>query len=65
VIRAVSLRVDQLVRVCAGPFASFRATVAEIDVRAERLKVAVEIYGRRALVELDFGQVEKLQGPMA
>ena len=59
-MRAAALRVDQLVRVCAGPFASFRATVAEIDLKAKRLKVVVEIYGRQTPVELEFGQVEKL-----
>ena len=58
--RPATLRIDQLVRVRRGPFAAFRGTIAEIDEATSRLKVAVEIYGRQTMVELEPGDVEKL-----
>jgi len=58
--RPAKLRVDELVRVRSGPFASFRGTVTEIDEAAARVKVVVAIYGRETPVELARDQVEKL-----
>ena len=57
---SASFEVDDEVRVCDGPFASFRGTIEEIDDEGPRLKVAVSIFGRVASVELEFEQVEKL-----
>ena len=63
--RAAPLRIDELVRVRSGPFASFRGTVVEIDEAGGRVKVAVEIYGRETPVDLALGEVEKLKRRMS
>lgn len=55
--RKVLFEIGQAVVVEDGPFASFNATVEEIDDARERIKVAVEIFGRSTPVELDFKQV--------
>jgi transcription termination/antitermination protein NusG len=52
--------VDDLVRVCDGPFASFRGIVQAVDEATSRLNVAVMIYGRVAPAELEFSQVKKV-----
>ncbi len=59
-INRKSFEVGEIVRVAKGPFASFRATVNDVDEEQSRLGVAVSIFGRIAPVELEFGQVEKL-----
>ncbi len=59
-VTADMFEVGDTVRVCDGPFASFRGTVQDTDDERSRLKVAVFIYGRTATAELEFGQVEKL-----
>lgn len=55
--RKVLFDIGQAVVVEDGPFASFSARVEEIDAARERIKVAVEIFGRDTPVELDFKQV--------
>ena len=51
---------DDAVRVCDGPFMSFRGVVKDVDDQSSRLSVAVTIYGRVVAAELDFGQVQRL-----
>jgi transcriptional antiterminator NusG len=60
VSRPALLRVDDLVRVRSGPFASFRGTIVEVDEVAACVKVAVAIYGRETPVEFARDEVEKL-----
>ena len=52
--------VDDAVRVCDGPFTSFRGVIKDVDDESSRLSVAVTIYGRVVAAELDFGQVQRL-----
>jgi transcription termination/antitermination protein NusG len=58
--QAKKFAVDDLVRVCDGPFASFRGVVQAVDEVRSVLSVAVMIYGRVAPAELEFSQVVRV-----
>jgi transcriptional antiterminator NusG len=51
---------DDTVRVCDGPFTSFRGIVKDVDEARSRLTVAVTIYGRVVAADLEFAQVQRL-----
>lgn len=54
-----TFEIGEMVHIKHGPFASFDATIDEIDEEKRKLKVAVSIFGRQTLVELEYYQVEK------
>ncbi len=59
-VRVVDLEVGDSVTVTDGAFASLRATISEINIDQQKLKVLVSIFGRDTPVELNFNQVSKI-----
>ena len=51
-----------LVKIMAGPLESFVGTVVSINGPSGKAMVNVEIFGRKTDVEVDFGQVKKVEG---
>ena len=49
--------IGEVVKILDGPFSTFIGTVENIDV--EKVKIAVMIFGRKTLVELNIQQIEK------
>jgi transcription termination/antitermination protein NusG len=56
----VDFEVGESVTVMDGPFATLPATINEVNVDAQKLKVLVSIFGRETPVELSFTQVAKI-----
>ena len=56
----VDFEVGESVTVMDGPFATLPATISEVNVDGQKLKVLVSIFGRETPVELTFSQVEKI-----
>ncbi len=59
-VRVVDFEVGDSVTVTDGAFASLPATISEINVDQQKLKVLVSIFGRETPVELNFNQVSKI-----
>jgi transcriptional antiterminator NusG len=59
-VRVLDFEVGDSVTVTDGAFASLPATISEINVDAQKLKVLVSIFGRETPVELNFNQVSKI-----
>ncbi|MCM3886960.1 transcription termination/antitermination protein NusG [Frankia sp. R82] len=59
-VRVQEYEVGESVTVMDGPFATLPATISEINLDAQRLKVLVSIFGRETPVELQFNQVAKI-----
>jgi transcription termination/antitermination protein NusG len=56
----VDFEVGESVTVMDGPFATLPATISEVNVDAQKIKVLVSIFGRETPVELAFSQVSKI-----
>ncbi|NCD10648.1 MAG: transcription termination/antitermination protein NusG [Negativicutes bacterium] len=57
----IDIKLQQLVRLTAGPFMGCTGKVAEINEERGKLKVLVEMFGRETPVEIDFTQVEETE----
>lgn len=58
--KAVDFEIGESITVTDGPFATLPATINEISLDSQKLKVLVSIFGRETPVELSFNQVAKL-----
>lgn len=54
-------RLGGRIRIKAGPLAAFTGRVEGINQSKSMLKVAVDIFGRRTAVKVNFREAEKLQ----
>jgi transcription termination/antitermination protein NusG len=54
-----SFQEGALVRVIVGPFASFTGPVEAILPEKNKLRVQIEIFGRKVPIELELSQIEK------
>ena len=59
-VKVVDFEVGDSVTVTDGAFASLPASISEINVDQQKLKVLVSIFGRETPVELNFNQVSKI-----
>jgi transcriptional antiterminator NusG len=59
-VKVVDFEIGESVTVMDGPFATLPASINEINVDAQKLKVLVSIFGRETPVELNFSQVSKI-----
>jgi transcriptional antiterminator NusG len=59
-VRVLDFAVGDSVTVTEGAFASLPATISEINIDSQKLKVLVSIFGRETPVELNFNQVSKI-----
>jgi transcriptional antiterminator NusG len=50
----------ETVRITSEPFDGIHGKIVDLDVKREKLKVLVSIFGRETPVEVDFAGVEKL-----
>lgn len=56
----IEIKVGETVRITDGPFKDYDARVMEIDEERGKVKVAVPIFGKDTMVELDSLQVQKI-----
>jgi transcriptional antiterminator NusG len=55
----ISFGVGETVKVADGPFQNQSGVVEEIDPERGKMRVSVNIFGRNALVDLEYWQVER------
>ncbi|MEA4892423.1 MAG: transcription termination/antitermination protein NusG [Peptococcaceae bacterium] len=57
----VDFELGEWVRIIAGPFQGLDASVQDINADKGKVKVMASMFGRETMVELDFGQVQKIE----
>lgn len=62
VVKEVNFTLGDTVRVVSGPLENYVGTVEEIDLKNQKAKVMVSMFGRQTPVDLEFVQFEKLAG---
>ena len=55
----VSFDLGETVKINDGPFLNFNGVIEEVEPEKGKLKVTVDIFGRKTPVELEYWQVEK------
>ena len=55
----VNFELGETVKINDGPFVSFSGVIEELEAEKGKLKVTVDIFGRKTPVELEYWQVEK------
>ncbi|MDR0950724.1 MAG: transcription termination/antitermination factor NusG [Candidatus Ancillula sp.] len=55
----VNYEVGEVVRIIEGPFANQDATISELDLEQERVKVLVSVFGRETPTDLKINQIRK------
>ena len=58
----IGIEQGDTVKVISGAFTDFIGTVESISAEKQKVQVSVSMFGRNTPVELDFCQIEKLQG---
>ena len=58
---SIDFTVGDTVQVVSGPIESFVGVVTELNEATQKVKVNVEMFGRKTDVELDFVQVKKVE----
>jgi transcriptional antiterminator NusG len=58
----VPYRVGDSVKVTSGPFSDFSGVVEQVNAERSKVRVIVSIFGRPTPIELDFLQIEQVQG---
>lgn len=56
----IDIEIGEFVEVLEGPFANMQGKVEEIDMSKQKVKVAVDMFGRETKMELDFNQIQKI-----
>ena len=58
----MDVKVGEKVRIISGPFAEFVGDITEVYPDKAKLRAMVSIFGRETPVELEYKQIQKLQG---
>ncbi len=61
VVQEVHFSKGESVKVMDGPFSNFDGVIDEVRPDKSKVRVLVRIFGRETPVELEYGQVEKIQ----
>lgn len=56
----LDVNVGDVVKIIDGAFADMTGTVNDVDYEKQKLKVAIEMFGRETNAELDFNQVDQI-----